>query len=176
MRAPNFLLQNDTWVSQAPPCLNKRLHRPQLAHCRCRTYCLRLHAQQQTTLTSCATLLPAGHEQVKVVEQQHLEVSRDEAGGMRSMTMTSNPSLFVPGMGNTPIGDVVFHVYSTDDDKSCKVLPRRSLHPMFSPDSCCPSGWNGRVGADRPACAATLAWVDALEVAAFYEGTHDTRA
>ena len=67
--------------------------------------------------------LPAltGHEEVKVVEQQHLEVEQDEAGRMCSMTMTSNPSLYVPGVGNTPIGDVVFHVYSTDDDQSCKV-------------------------------------------------------
>jgi hypothetical protein len=74
---------------------------------------------------------------VKVVEQQHLEVSRDEAGGMRSMTMTSNPSLYVPGVGNTPIGDVVFHVYSTDDDRSCKVLPQRAYFatPVCLPDS-----------------------------------------
>ena len=70
-----------------------------------------------------------------MVEQQHLEVSRDEAGGMRSMTMTSNPSLYVPGVGNTPIGDVVFHVYSTDDDRSCKVLLIRGLHPVCSPES-----------------------------------------
>ena len=63
----------------------------------------------------------AGHEQVKVVEQQHLETEQDEGGGLRSMTMTSQPHLWVPGMGNVQIGDVRFHVYSSDNGSSCKV-------------------------------------------------------
>lgn len=65
--------------------------------------------------------MPTGYEVVKVVEQQHLEIE-EEDGAVKSMTMTSHPSLFVPGMGDVPIGDVRFHVTAMGEDgDSCKV-------------------------------------------------------
>jgi hypothetical protein len=68
---------------------------------------------------------PTGYEVVKVVEQQHLEVDEDESG-VKSMTMTSNPSLYVPGMGNVPIGDVTFHVSPGPHTGCCKACPLSS--------------------------------------------------
>ncbi|EIE25801.1 hypothetical protein COCSUDRAFT_60813 [Coccomyxa subellipsoidea C-169] len=65
-----------------------------------------------------------GYEVVKVVEQQHLEIEGEE-GTVKSMTMTSHPSLFVPGMGDVPIGDVRFHVTAVGEDgDSCKVCTK----------------------------------------------------
>ncbi|KAK9915716.1 hypothetical protein WJX75_003077 [Coccomyxa subellipsoidea] len=65
-----------------------------------------------------------GYEVVKVVEQQHLEIE-EEDGAVKSMTMTSHPSLFVPGMGDVPIGDVRFHVTAMGEDgDSCKVCTK----------------------------------------------------
>ena len=75
----------------------------------------------------------AGHEKVKVVEQQHLETEQDAAGTMRSMTMTSQPHLWVPGMGNVQIGDVRFHVYSSADGGACKARRLlQSLRPIMT--------------------------------------------
>ncbi len=73
----------------------------------------------------------AGYEVVKVVEQQHLEIEGEE-GTVKSMTMTSHPSLFVPGMGDVPIGDVRFHVTAVGEDgDSCKVI-----HCLMKPCKC----------------------------------------
>ena len=68
---------------------------------------------------------------MKVVEQQHLETRVGKDGAMTSMTMTSQPNLWVPGMGNVQIGDVCFHVYTTDGNASCKVLRCQSLLPRL---------------------------------------------
>ncbi|CAL8470004.1 g9546 [Coccomyxa elongata] len=65
-----------------------------------------------------------GYEVVKVVEQQHLEVVEEE-GTLKSMTMTSSPSLYVPGMGNVSIGNVCFHVSAAEnDEEACKVCTK----------------------------------------------------
>ncbi|BDA44018.1 hypothetical protein COCOBI_05-2020 [Coccomyxa sp. Obi] len=64
------------------------------------------------------------YEVVKVVEQQHLEVVEEE-GTVKSMTMTSSPSLYVPGMGNVSIGNVCFHVSADEEDEeACKVCTK----------------------------------------------------
>ena len=49
-----------------------------------------------------------------------MEIEEDAEGRVIAMTMTSNPNLYVPGVGDVSIGDVVFHVCATDVD-SCKV-------------------------------------------------------
>lgn len=70
----------------------------------------------------------AGYEVVKVVEQQHLEVVEEE-GTLKSMTMTSSPSLYVPGMGNVSIGNVCFQVSAAEDDEeACKVSTCQCMH------------------------------------------------
>ena len=62
------------------------------------------------------------------MEQQHLEVVEEE-GTVKSMTMTSSPSLYVPGMGNVSIGNVCFHVSAGDDDEeTCKVSTCTCMH------------------------------------------------
>ncbi len=86
-----------------------------------------MHCKEPLTRRPCTSC--AGHEQVKVVEQQHLETQTGEDGVMTSMTMTSQPHLWVPGMGNVQIGDVCFHVYTTDGNASCKVGGAASHHP-----------------------------------------------
>lgn len=80
-----------------------------------------------------AAVCLAGVEEVKVNEQQLLEVARGADGVMLSMKMTSSPSLYMPGVGNMPMGDVVFFVSGSGGDQtSCKVRSATvegSLHP-----------------------------------------------
>lgn len=83
-------------------------------------------------------MLLAGYDVVKVVERQHLEVEEDESG-VKSMTMTSNPSLYVPGMGDVSIGDVCFQVSPTEDGSSCKV-------PSLMPEAPCLAGLPCAIG------------------------------
>lgn len=58
---------------------------------------------------------------LKVVEQQHLLLIRDETGTIVEMIMTSSPVIEAPLLGAATIGDVVFRVCREPGVDGCVV-------------------------------------------------------